>query len=158
METPVTTNDDKVLESLVAWGAPLAGWQKGVRLGLEETLVGALGAAHHNAAVLRTLPALVVKLHRYWKEPLLLERARSEGRAAELGFVLELAGQLFKKASLVATAGKLEDARRSAPVFFFGKPNRFAEALAKMNSPEVAKRWGFWLNMPVDAFKERVGA
>jgi len=53
------SNAEAVGQSLVAYGAPLAGWDGVVHMSLEAALVAGLGLARENATVLRVLPVRV---------------------------------------------------------------------------------------------------
>jgi hypothetical protein len=135
-------------------GAPLAARVPGGdRVALEELLASALVLAHRDATVARVLP-LVFWLQRDRLDPDKLARAatrRNERHA--LGFFLELAGRLGREPSLARLAGKLRDRRRRHPHAFFSRATgRMAVASARRNSPPLARKWGFLMNLGLDSF------
>jgi hypothetical protein len=71
-----------------------------------------------------------------------------------LGLFLELAGRLGHERTLVQAARRLRaDRRRPARHFFEGACGPYAMAAARRNTPRVARRWGYLMNMPVDSFR-----
>jgi len=81
------------------------------------------------------------------------EPARYDEKQA-LGYFLELAGSLGPDANLRKTARSLNDKRRSrSRMFFAGHHGPYEVALTRRNTPPVAKKWGYLMNMPVDSFR-----
>jgi hypothetical protein len=79
---------------------------------------------------------------------------RGEGQT--LGFFLELTDELAGADVFKAAAAPLEDKRLRRRKNFFSRDGRFGayeEELALMNTPAVAKRWHFLMNMSLDSFK-----
>ena len=81
------------------------------------------------------------------------EATRYDERQA-LGYFLELAGWLGADMRLRTTAQSLHDKRRSrSRMFFAGHHGPYEVALTRRNTPPVAKKWGYLMNMPVDSFR-----
>lgn len=72
-----------------------------------------------------------------------------------MGFFLELTGELSGDQSFRAAAAKLRPSRRPPNTYFFrsSAESPFAREAARRNTPEVAMRWGFLMNMPLDSFQ-----
>jgi len=76
---------------------------------------------------------------------------RNEGPT--LGYFLELTGQLGGDRRLGAAAKPLRDLRRTGTRLFFSNANgRMALAAAKAKTPKLAKKWGYLMNMELEAF------
>ena len=149
--------DNEVRLNLVKFGAPLGvhGETK-VDLSLEETLVGALALARHDATVARVLPVVFAKTHDLLNLRRLEFLARQHGLLPVLGFFLDLTASLMKSKRVHADAQRLKDRRRKRMENFFvdRKFNRFEAALSEMNTPPVARRWNFLMNMGMDSFED----
>ena len=140
------------VETLVALGAPLAGWDPHERLPAETALANALRFASSDATLLRTLP---VVLARNWKSldwARLEASAHADGTLDRLGLVTELAGALGKLPSLTASAAKWWAPPRQV-TYFFSVKNIFDKELADLRTPPVARRWGFLMNLGEDSFR-----
>ena len=146
---------DTVLANLKRYGAPLQGavdlseeWT------LEETLAQALVLSHENATVLRVLPVFVTMNARSLDFDALRSRASVLRQRRSLGFVLELAATLSGDQSMMTHADSLRDRRvKQDTPYFSGGRGRFAQELARKNTPGVAKKWHFVLNMPLESFR-----
>jgi hypothetical protein len=122
---------------------------------LEEVLAAALSCAHSDATVAGNLP---IVLHRNptvnLDELRRVARLRSESQA--LGFFLELTDELSGQPRFSAQAKTLRDRRVRRMRNFFSPDGRFGpfeRELAEMNTPAVARRWHFLMNMPLDSFR-----
>jgi hypothetical protein len=146
---------DAVRSELAAQGAPL--WPQRRRVSrptpLEELLAQACELSHHDPSVAKVLPYL---FHKRKSE---LDFGRLEHALAEnkqkhtAGFLLAVAGTLTDDATLCGWAERLRDKRRTKVVdFFSGVSGKRLQALAERNTPELAGRWNFRLNMPMDDF------
>ena len=138
---------------LVAHGAPLAAWGPCENLGLEEALALGLGLAHEDATLLRTLPVVFARNAARLNWKLLQQRAQALGYEAELGLLLELTSRLTGHQHLAALAKGLEHARPTQPRHFFKPRGMFDRMRTEQGTPEVARRWGFLMNMPEDGFR-----
>jgi hypothetical protein len=147
--------DDTVRRCLVAYGAPLSGSPKRQRLpALEGVIAEALELSHRDATVARTLPVLLWRNRKNLRMDELVRRAERSGQTQTLGFFLDLTGELSREESWAAAAALLRDRRFRRPVYFFDGADRseFTAEAAERNTPEVARRWNFRMNMPLDSF------
>jgi hypothetical protein len=141
-----------VYESLKAYGAPLADWEGCRTLTLEDALAQGLRLAHQDSTLLRTLPVVLARHALRLNSAQLTARARELGCEAELGMLLELTAKLTGNQRLGALARTLEHARAAEPRFFFEPRGPFERKYTPLRTPEVARRWGFFLDMPPDVF------
>ncbi len=146
---------EKVRGWLAAAGAPLlvSGFPSGRMPRLEEVLAEGLALSHHDATVARVLPLV------FWRQKDRLDHARLVREAARrnelpcLGFFLELTGWLGGDPRLTALSRRLRDRRRSrARLFFAGPHGRMALTAARRKTPQLARRWGYLMNMGLDSF------
>jgi len=142
----------RVAETLVAMGAPLAGWMPRAQLPREEALAAALQLALEDATVLRVLPVALAKNWTQvdWAQ---LERAARDRQLLQLlGMLVELTGELTHQPELTRKAGAWWKPN-SAPRFLPSPRNRFDRELAEHGTPAVARKWGFLVNMGEDSFR-----
>src|SRR2546423_801684 len=90
----------EVAESLVAYGAPLAGWDARAHATLERTLVEALRLAHENPTLLRVLRVVVCVQAEHLDWSALLTEATREQLRDELAMVVDLTADLTKDVKL----------------------------------------------------------
>lgn len=135
-----------VKESLCAWGAPVDRTRKRRHFGLEDTILKALVAARREGLLLRVLLVVVAKNESAidWLE--LKQKAHRLKLKAELGWLLELAGDLLGNQFLHSQAQVFVDRRRKSLQFFPEAQTRFERELAELRSPPRARRWGFLMN------------
>lgn len=143
-----------VRESLAAYGAPLLGDEPRRHYTLSDTVLRGLKLARTDATVLRVLPLVVFKHVRDFDWTDLRERARRMNLKAELGMLLDLTSDVASLPAVRAEARQLSDGRRKRKRFFHPVHGQFERELAQMRTPASAARWGFFLNMPEDAFRE----
>jgi len=122
---------------------------------LEEVLAAGLSSAHSDAALAGSLP---IVLHRNPTVNLdeLCRLARFRGESQTLGFFLDLTDDLTGQRRFSAKAKTLRDRRvcRMRNVFSHdGRFGPFERELAEINSPEVARRWHFLMNMSLESFR-----
>lgn len=158
-------DENKVLRSLVAHGAPLAGWTpRRDPLPLEETLVRALGCAKTNATVLRVLPLVLAKHSMTVQFEELKHQADALGFMQELGMLVSLTVDLHPRLAKtrLGKLGREMDARldemkrlqpSAAKLFFTTATNSYTLKLAEARTPAAARKWGFLMNMPESGFK-----
>jgi DNA-binding transcriptional ArsR family regulator len=163
LRRPAQPDGDREAESarlraaLAHYGAPLfVPKGKGYVLPrLEVALASALRLAHDDPAVAGNLPVVLWK-NRDVDTDELTRLALRRGEGQTLGFLLELTDDLAGANVFRAAAAPLEDKRLRRSKNFFSRDGRFGayeEELAVMNTPEVAKRWHFLMNMSLDSFK-----
>jgi DNA-binding transcriptional ArsR family regulator len=151
---PPAPDSDVVRGWLAAVGAPLSAPTPARSMpSLEDVVVAGLQLAHQDAGVARVFPVLlwrnrgrldIAKLRR-------LATRRNERHA--LGYFLELTRRLGRDRRLGLAAAGLRDRRRkSLRLFFSNVKGRAARADAAANTPPLAKKWGFLMNMDAEAF------
>jgi DNA-binding Lrp family transcriptional regulator len=150
---PTETRLRRDRESLAGWGAPLAGVRPLRHLNLHETLLRGLELAHHDGTVLRVLPTVLARNEAAVDWAGLREDARRRKLKAELGWLIELTSELLERPTLTTEASGLHDKRRRSFRFFPETKSTYEAELAKRRAPEVALRWGFWMNMSTDSFR-----
>lgn len=158
-ETPAPSGDGDEDAQVRAWlkahGAPLAGpgARATSRPAVEDVLTPALRLAHRDAAVARALPVLLWRQHEHLDWERVFGDARTAREDQALGFFLDLTAELADSRELATLARSLRDRRRKKTrPFFVGSQGAHALALARKNTPRVAKRWGFTMNMPLESF------
>jgi hypothetical protein len=150
------TDLDAVGESLVAYGAPLGGWAPKKRLLLEEALAGGVLLAKQNATVLSVLPVVLAKTAEFLDPPALTRAAQKWGVASEMGMLLALTGEVTGNRTLAQMATGYP--RCNTPTFFLETDNATSglRRLALERTPQVVRKWGFWMNASLDDFADRV--
>jgi hypothetical protein len=152
-ETPAP-EDRVIMGNLVRMGAPIPAPTEVPELSPEETMVRALKLARRNPTLARVLPTILARNAERldWGE--VKARARAMGERRTLGFFLELTGKLARQKKLVQAAADLADRRvkRSESFFISQKQGPFQKGLEKRNTPALAKKWHFTMNMPLESF------
>jgi transcriptional regulator with XRE-family HTH domain len=140
---------------LARLGAPLYGKSLGEGRrppSLEAVLSRALDLAHRDATVARALPVVFMRQRRNLNFEELRRRARRENQARTLGFFLDLTSRLTGDAALKEAAKPLRP--KHLPVEdFFKTRSHLERTLAEANTPDVARDWGYRLNMGLDSFE-----
>lgn len=137
-------------------GAPLADAPARVPAdALEETLVRGVRLAHRDATVARTLPVCLFRLRDRLSAERLHRCALDYGEKPALGFFLDLTAELGHDDRFRAWTERLRDRRRTSASDFFHSANRSVDAKqqAEEKAPACARRWGFHMNMDLDAFR-----
>jgi DNA-binding transcriptional ArsR family regulator len=142
-------------EKLTALGAPfLAPPRKTAGESTEQTLADALVLAHESGQLAEMLPYVLWFNRERMNLGQLVEEATRRDERATLGLLLELAGKLGHAPELVRAASELGDRRRRRVRQFFTRASgRWAAAVARLNTPSVARRWGYLMNMPLESFE-----
>lgn len=147
--------DLEIRFALAAVGAPAGAPRRNpAPADLEATLADGLLLAHRDATLARTLPLVFWRQRNRFSLDRLVDQASRRGERFSLGLFLELAGRLGHEPTLVQAARRLRDRRRTAVRQFFTRTHGpIAMAMARRYSPQVARRWGYLMNMPVDSFR-----
>jgi hypothetical protein len=117
----------------------------------EESLARGLELAHRDPSVVRAMPVLLSRLAPQLELDRLESLAGDRGLRRTLGFFADLTSTLAGPSRLAPLARRLRDRRRTRVAPFFSTPaSRFEEALMKERTPEVARRWHFLMNMPIE--------
>lgn len=153
-----TVRDEDVLWNLNQLGGPVAVTPRSdgkpfESLTPEQTLVFALKLAHRSPTVARALPvALASSYDRLNQQRMSFLAKRSKEQMA-LGFFLELTGELTARKEFIRWARQLRDHRvRRARDFFEGSKSSYERELARLNTPKLAAKWHFVMNMGFDSF------
>jgi hypothetical protein len=147
--------DLEVRFALAAVGAPVGAPRKNPPpADLEAALADGLVLAHRDATLTRTLPLVLWRQRNRFNLDRLVAQASRRGERFSLGLFLELAGRLGHEPTLVQAAQRLRDRRRTAVRLFFAREHGpVAMAMARRYTPQVARRWGYLMNMGVDSFR-----
>lgn len=150
-------DDEGVRNALVTFGAPLVRIvtknAHNPEMSLEEAIVSGLDAGKRDATLLRTLPVALLKNRQQLDLDVLEGLARKRRLTSELGMLLELVGELSEWPALSQRAATLRDGRRTRTRFYFQPRTRFEARAIREQTPEFARRWGFWLNMDKEMFQ-----
>jgi hypothetical protein len=119
----------------------------------ETVLTEGLSLARESASVSRALPLAFWKTRQRLDYTRLVEEGKRRGRARELGFFLDLTTKLSGDPTFETVARKLRVQRLRRPVQFFQPTTKRERKLAEMRTPEVARKWGFRMNMEMDSFE-----
>jgi hypothetical protein len=119
----------------------------------ETALAEGLSLARESASVSRALPLAFWKTRQRLNYTRLVEEGKRLGRVRELGFFLDLTTKLSGDPAFEAVAAKLRVRRLQRPVQFFQPTTKRERKLAEMRTPEVARKWGFRMNMEMESFE-----
>lgn len=120
----------------------------------EEVLVEALALCRTDAALTRVMPVCLWKCLPRLDLNRLIRLARASDEQHTLGFLLDMTAHLAGDHRLEAIARGLRDRRvKTMHRFFRGRTSRFLERLEEANTPELARRWHFTMNMGLDCFQ-----
>lgn len=122
--------------------------------GIEKVIAAGLRLAHRDASVARSLPVCIWH-SRYRLDPGKLKvEARKAGETQAMGFFLDLTAELAGDVELAEWARRMRDRRiRRTSDFFPSTGSEYGRRLAEANSPPVARRWYFRMNMGMDSFE-----
>jgi DNA-binding MarR family transcriptional regulator len=120
---------------------------------LEETLVRASVHAKKDPSVARTLPLALFRNFESLNQELLKYWATRLNAKQELGFFLELSATLSHSRKLKKLSRMFKDERVKETKDFFETTSPLMKKLAERNTPDVAKRWKFRMNMSMDSFQ-----
>lgn len=110
--------------------------------------------AHQDAAVARVLPLCLWYHWDHLDFDRLAPRVRRNREKYALGLFLELTTILTGDRRFARAAAPLRDRRfRRTRDFFTDSVSTRARAHAERNTPAVARRWGFRMNMDVETFR-----
>jgi hypothetical protein len=144
-----------VLWNLKRYGSPLAWYGHPTqKLSLEETLAHGLALSRTEPSVAEAWPVVFVKHRSEVDLDALAAMASQLGQTQTLGFFMGLLGELLQDSSLEALEEKLGRGQSWKMRYFFdlGQGPLYLE-LTRMKTPEVAKRWGFWMNTTLEDFR-----
>jgi transcriptional regulator with XRE-family HTH domain len=134
----------------------------------EIVLADGLKLARESASVARALPLAFWKTRKRLDFDRLLKEGERLGQARTLGFFLDLTSQLSSDLTFESAAAKLRLGSRtlgsktlgsktlrslSRPTQFFQPTTLRERKLAELRTPDVARKWGFRMNMGMDSFE-----
>jgi predicted transcriptional regulator len=149
----VPADDSSVMESLVAYGAPLLAYKPRRHLPLEEALIQGLRAAKRDGTLLKVLPVVVAKNAQVLDWAALKENAKREKLRAELGMLVDLTADVAQMPELKERVRDLEDRRRTVTSFFCEPRSKYERELAKSVTPAAARKWHFLMNLGEDTLR-----
>ena len=119
----------------------------------ETVLADALRLSRESASVARALPLAFWRTRKRLDLDRLLKEGECRGQARVLGFFLDLTSQLSGDLTFHNAARKLRVRPLSRPAQFFQPTTWRERKLAELRTPEVARKWGFRMNMGMDSFE-----
>lgn len=125
----------------------------------EETLALACGLARKNATVARVLPVALYKSLKHLNFEKLKALCFKKGEKKTLGFFLDLTSELANMTHLHELAEELRDDRfkKNESFFLNQSQGKYAKKLEAQNTPKLAKRWHFRMNMDLENFRSHFG-
>jgi DNA-binding transcriptional ArsR family regulator len=154
-EKVVRATDDAVYGSLKSWGAGLVrGTPPAKPLSLEETLARGVELARRDPFVAQVWPVVLARNRDQVDLDRLEFLVRRSGQKRALGLLLSITGTLMEDPTVSDFARRFRDGRVRKPEVFFTIPvgKRFM-ALAKQNTPLLAKKWSFILNTSMETLR-----
>lgn len=154
-QPPKDENAQELRRRLRSLGAPLAVEPAGGDVAaVEEVLVEGVKLARRDPALTRAMPVCFWTQRDHLDPDHLVAAARRAGEKQAVGFLLELTGLLAHDKRLSGWARGFKDHRiRAANDFFQLPPTENSRELAETRTPPVARKWGFRMNMDMDAFR-----
>lgn len=119
----------------------------------EETLVRSTLNAKKDPSVARTLPLALVRSFESLDPELLKFWATKLHAKQELGMFLELSAELANSPKLKKLSRRFKDKRVKETKDFFETNSPLLRKLSEKNTPDVARRWKFRMNMSMDSFQ-----
>lgn len=119
----------------------------------EETLVRSTLHAKKDPSVARTLPLALVRSFESLDPELLKYWATKLHAKQELGMFLELSAELANSPKLKKLSRRFKDKRVKETKDFFETNSPLLRKLSEKNTPDVARRWKFRMNMSMDSFQ-----
>lgn len=151
---PHTPEADQLRRKLRRLGAPLLTEPADEMPQLEETLAKGVGLSHRDPTLARALPVCIARNRSRLDARALLAAAAQLRETHAVGFFLSLTSILANDAVLGDLATKFRDHRVRSEREFFDLPDTaYSRALADRNAPEVARQWGYRMNMDLEAFR-----
>ena len=120
---------------------------------LESLLAKASNLAASDASVARAFPVFLRKVSPNLDFDVLKQESRKLGNKHRVGFFLDLAGELGQDSALKNAAKDFFDSRNKLQKPFFMNPSKYSQKLAEERTPDLARKWGWSMNMGLDAFE-----
>jgi Fe2+ or Zn2+ uptake regulation protein len=120
---------------------------------LESLIAKASNLAASDASVARAFPVFLRKVSPDLDFDVLKLESRKLGNKHRVGFFLDLAGDLGQDRALKNAAKDFFDSRNKLQKPFFMNPSKYSLKLAEERTPDLARKWGWSMNMGLDAFE-----
>lgn len=150
------SEDLLVRESLAAMGAPLSGVDAVRHHPPEQAVLRALELARHDGTVFRVLPLVLLRSEEDFDWAALLEEARARNVTQELGLLTSLAAKLAGRPSLAARVADLKGWGELPVRYYPEVRSSFERKLAEDRSPELARDWGFHVNVSEESLRSTI--
>jgi hypothetical protein len=146
------TNHDELLAFVAYHGAKDS--HTSPACDLENVVLQALASSHRDPALCRMLPVFLFRVCNTLDAQKVAALVRPDLRD-RLGFFLELGGKLGRTKVWNALLSKLaHGVKDKTPELFFPQANSQVDRLlAEERTPEVARKWGFLMNMDEENFR-----
>lgn len=125
----------------------------GADVTMESLLADAADLAQADASVARSLPVLFGRYGDSLDFELLKHESWKRGNKHRVGFFLDLAGELLGNRLLTEASRSFMDQRYTVPKQFFEDQSELSQELAELRTPNLARKWGWRMNMGLDAFE-----
>jgi DNA-binding transcriptional ArsR family regulator len=119
----------------------------------EDVLVRGVKASHTDPRLARTLPLCFWAQRHSLDVDRLLDTAKQQREKNAVGFFLELTTELSADHRFSEWAQLFRDRRFRAKDFFSTSTTKAQAELAETTTPQVAKEWGFRMNVDLESFK-----
>ena len=151
---PLSLKDNVLLWNLRRHGAPLvASGVPGDALPVEETLAEALLLARRRPDVARVWSVVFARNRSGVDLARLRALAEDRRHGRTLGFFLSLVGMFLRDAQLMDQAERLRpDPGLDMEYFFLMPRGARARELAERRTPDLARKWRYWMNTSVASF------
>lgn len=120
---------------------------------LERLVAKAASLAANDASVARAFPVFLCKVSPDLDFHVLKQESRKLDNKHRVGFFLDLAGELSQDKVLKNAAKDFFDSRNKLQKPFFVNPSKYSLRLAEERTPDLARKWGWSMNMGLDAFE-----
>ncbi len=120
----------------------------------EEAIAEGVELARRDATVARALPVAIYRSRNDVDFGRLYREARRRTDPQAVGMFIDLTAALGSSPWLRRQAVQFRDRRRTrVQDFFLAATSPLQRALAERNTPQVARRWSFRMNLGLDAFE-----
>jgi hypothetical protein len=119
----------------------------------EDVLVRGVKASHADPRLARVLPLCFWAQRHSLDVDRLLDTAKEQREKNAVGFFLELTTELSHDHRFSEWAQLFRDRRIRAKDFFCTPTTKAQAALAETTTPQVAREWGFRMNVDLGSFK-----
>lgn len=151
-----SADEQRIKETLASMGAPLVGVTPQRHQPLELALVRALELARHDGTVFRVLPLVLLRSEEELDWQKLFAAARERDMIRELGLLATLAAKLADRPTLAAKVVFLKGSTETPVRYYPEVRSSFERRLAEDRSPDVARDWGFHVNVSEESLRSTI--